>query len=133
MRLVLGPMPLGIRAVVARLIAEGRCQPPNTDERLNGLLLTGGPSGCSYLDADGEVWHLSFWDNDETVEQVPDGTLKISLIAIAAKRFPELTGWLPSRPTNASDCQVCKMTGWLQPPLPKIQCPECFGLGWLTS
>jgi hypothetical protein len=132
MGLVLGPIPPSVRAVVVQLIAQGCCHPPNADERLNGLMLTGGPTGCSYLDADGEVWNWSFWDNDESVERVPDGMMKIGLIAIAAERFPELAVWLPARPAKASDCKVCKMTGSLQP-LSPIQCPECSGLGWLIA
>ena len=129
MDLSLGQMPPDVRVAVQRLIAEARSD--HADERLNGLLLTGGPGGCSYLGADGEVWNWTPWYDQETVERVPDGPMKVGLVAIAAERLPELREWLPRRPANASDCRVCGATGWLRPPLPKIQCPECFGMGWL--
>jgi hypothetical protein len=107
---------------------EARRQGRDADERLNGFCLTGGPTGCSYLDADGEVWN---WWWDDTVERVPDGSLKVGLVAIAAERVPGLAGWLPRRPAGAADCRACRASGWLRPPLPRVQCPECYGMGWL--
>src|SRR5687767_14177226 len=121
MGLSLGAMPSNVRAVVERLIANRRQD--YSDKRLNGLLLTAGPSGGSYLGGDGEVWNWSLWHGQESIEHVPDGPLKVGLVAIAAERIPELREWLPRRPANVRDCQVCGATGWLQPPLPKIQCP----------
>jgi len=117
-------------------MAEGRLDPPNADERLNGLFLTGGPGGGSYLDADGEVWNwfLSFNDNEgDSVERVPDGPMKVGLVAIAAERMPELAEWLPRRPAMAVDCEACKGTGWMRAPLQQIQCSDCFGMGWLSG
>jgi hypothetical protein len=129
--LALGPMPDKVRVVVERLVAGARSRPRAVEARPNGFLLTGGPGGCSYLDADGEVWDLDLWD--DSIRPVDDGPLKIGLIAIAAERVPELAEWLPCRPVGALDCQVCKKTGWLQPPLPRVQCPKCNGLGWLSE
>lgn len=131
MTLTLGPMPEKVRIVVERLVAEAQCRPREVNARPNGFLLTGGPGGCSYLDADGEVWNLDLWD--ESVYPVDDGPLKVGLIMIAAERVPELAEWLPRPPVGALDCQVCKKTGWLQPPLPRVQCPECYGMGWLSE
>jgi hypothetical protein len=131
MSISLGPMPPAIRVVVSRLVAEAGQGPREADERLEGFFLTGGPTGCSYLDADGEVWNWCAWD--ESIERVQDGPLKVSLVAIAAERVPELADWLPHRPPSASDCHVCKKTGWLPPPYSHIQCPECFGMGWLSG
>jgi hypothetical protein len=111
--LSLGPMPDAVRALVRRLVADSG--------ESHGFLLTGGPGGCSYLDADGRVWNWSAWD--ETVEPVPDGPLKVGLVAIAAERVPGLAEWLPARPPGAADCQACRGSGWLQPPLPRVQCP----------
>jgi hypothetical protein len=133
MALLLGPMPASVRTAVQRLIAADRRHPPHADERLNGLLLTGGPGGCSYLDADGEVWNRFFWSEHESVEHVPDGPLKVGLVAIAAERLPALAEWLPRRPSRAVDCAVCNATGWLQPPNPPVQCPKCHGMGWLPG
>jgi hypothetical protein len=88
----------------------------------------GGPSFCSYLDAEGQVWNWSAWD--DSVVLVPDGPLKVALVVIAAQRVPELAAWLPPRPLGASDCGVCRASGWLSPPWPRVLCPECHGLGW---
>lgn len=131
MALILGPMPARVREIVQRLIAERRCNPPNADERLNGFLLTGGPSGCSYLDGEGEVWNLSLWD--ESIERVIDGPIKVGLVAIAAERVSELAEWLPRRPPAAADCRMCSGSGSLPPPWQRIQCPECYGMGWLSA
>jgi hypothetical protein len=128
--LSVGPMSDAVSALVRRLVADARPERPHLDERLNGFLLTGGPVGCSYLDADGQVWNwLAF---DETVERVPDGPVKVGLVAIAAERVPELAAWLPVRPSGAADCKPCCASGWLTPPLPRVQCPECHGMGWVT-
>jgi hypothetical protein len=126
-------MPDAVRAVVERLVAEARPDRPDADERLNGFLLTGGPGGASYLDADGEVWNwFCDWNGTgEIVEPVRDGPKKVGLLAIAAKRVPELAAWLPIRPPCAVDCGPCRGSGWLPPSLPRVLCPECNGMGWL--
>src|SRR5438309_272478 len=103
MELKLGPMPSNVRSVVGRLVAEAQLQPRAVADRPNGFLLTGGPTGCSYLDADGEVWNLWTWD--DSITRVEDGPLKVGLIAIAAERVNGLAEWLPHRPSTASDCQ----------------------------
>jgi hypothetical protein len=54
--LSLGPMPPNVRIVVARLVAEARREGRNSDERLSGFCLSGGPTGFMYLDKEGEVW-----------------------------------------------------------------------------
>jgi hypothetical protein len=130
MVLILGPIPARVQAIVRRLVAL-RSHEPDQDERLNGLLLTGGPAGCSYLDENGEVWNWCFWDN--SVERVKDGPVKVGLVAIAVERVPELTEWQPRRSVAALDCQVCAGSGSLAPPWNRVQCPECFGLGWLPA
>jgi hypothetical protein len=129
--LSLGPIPENVRQVVERLVAEAQSNPREVATRANGFLLTGGPGGCSFLDADGEVWDWDLWD--ESVHLVEDGPRKVGLIAIAATRVPALAEWLPCRPVGAVDCPVCKETGWLPPPMSWVQCPECNGIGWLCE
>jgi hypothetical protein len=129
--LELGTMNEEVRCVVARLVAKARPERPAADERLNGFLLTGGPGGCSYLDVEGRVWDWSAWD--DSVELVPDGPRKVALVAIAAERVPELSAWLPARPSKASDCVPCHGAGWLPTPWPRLLCPECHGMGWVPS
>ncbi|WP_422929171.1 hypothetical protein [Singulisphaera sp. PoT] len=125
--LSLGPMPESVRKVVRRLIAENRPENPATDERLNGLLLSGGPTGCCYLDANGRAWNCDFWAG--TIELVPDGPMKVGMVVIAAARHPEFAAWLPPRPAGATDCRPCRGSGW---PFPRLQCPECHGMGWVA-
>ena len=128
--LVLGPMPEAVRIAVHRLVDTARSQYTGSDQ-FPGFLLHGGPGGGDYLDANGEVW--SWWWESDTLEHVPDGPRKVGSIAIAAEYVPELAAWLPRRPASATDCHVCKKTGWLQPPLPRVLCPECVGMGWLPD
>ena len=124
----LGPMPEAVRRAVHRLITEtDPAERPGSDERLSGLFLTGGPGGSSYLNAEGEVWNW-FWD--ESIEPVPDGPVKVGLVAIAAERVPDLAAWLPARPAGATDCDPCHGSGWLPPPLDQLLCPKCHGMGW---
>ena len=125
--LTLGPMPNAVRVVVQRLVAESDGNRRGTDDRL-AYLLAGGPGGSCYLDADGEVWNWSA--GDDSVEVVPDGPLKVGLVALAADRVPELAVWLPRRPGEAVSCGPCRGGGWSLPPWPRVQCPECNGLGW---
>ena len=95
-------MPDSLRPVVRRLVAEGRRRWPDPGERTPGFLLTGGPSGSRYLDIDGNVWNCSLMA--EAIELVPDGPMKVGLVAIAAERVPELADWRPRRPAGAAAC-----------------------------
>lgn len=131
MPLSLGPMPTGVCSVISQLVAEAQRQPRDVDSRTNGLPLFGGPSGYSFLDANGEVWSLSFLDGE--ICTIVDGPVKVGMIAVACERIPDLTEWLPRRPIAATDCQLCHTTGWLQPPFPRVQCMECYGLGWSSE
>jgi hypothetical protein len=128
--LVLGPMPESLRATVKALVRVALADHSPTSGRFLGCLLHGGPGGAHYLDENGDVWS---WWLDDTVELVPDGPCKVAAIAIAAERIPELSDWLPRRPPAAPDCKACNGTGWLQPPIPRVLCPECSGMGWLPQ
>jgi hypothetical protein len=126
----LGPIPPTALAAVRQAIAERGTE--LGDRR--ALMLCGGPGGASYIDCNGEVWNhfFAFSDQAEVIEHVPDGSRKVGLVAIGAERIPELAEWLPRRPAAAVDCDLCKATGSLPPPLSQVQCPRCFGMGWLS-
>lgn len=128
----LGPLPPHLRAVVAAWIDEGRAtEPTSVDDSINARYLVGGPGGCSYLDADGEVWDR-FLD-DDGFTRAEDGPRKVSIIGYAATRLPALAAWLPARPPEARPCPVCGGTGQGPPQHPQLaQCWECVGLGWIA-
>lgn len=123
---ILGPMPDAVRAAVGRLVEAARAE---SGGRCLGFLLSGGPGGCDYLDADGDVWSWSAWD--DSVERVPDGPRKVGAVALASEREPGLIPWLPRRPPDAKTCDICGGSGSWPPPHPPVQCGECVGLGWL--
>jgi hypothetical protein len=128
MAVSLGPIPDDLRAVVRRWIEDGRRAGGNVRADMSALSIEGGPGGISYLDADGEVWDWSVFD--DSITRVEDGPDKVGIIAVAASHRPELAAWLPRRPIGAVDCAVCARSGWLPPPWPLVLCPECVGLGW---
>ena len=121
-------MPESLRSIVRRWIEDRQTDGGGIEATLNAVFIEGGPGGCSYLDADGEVWDWSVWD--ESITRVEDGPLKVGLIALAAAHRPELGAWLPRRPSEAVSCPECSGSGWLPPPWPRVQCPQCVGLGW---
>lgn len=127
--LTLGPMPESVREAVRQLVDEAGQEYCGNGGRFLGYLLTGGPGGCDFLDADGEV---RTWWVDETIEAVPDGPRKVGSIAIAAKRVPALAAWLPRRPPAAIDCKSC-LNGWYPPTLSHLLCPTCSGMEWLAE
>lgn len=132
MALALGPIPLHLKTIVGRWIEEGRHgDPPKTDERLGALFIYGGPGGCCYLDAAGEIWSWDAWN--DVVTRLPDGPTKVGLIAIAAEHRPELAAWLPRCPEEAVVCDRCEGSGWWLTPRPRLQCPQCVGLGWVVE
>jgi hypothetical protein len=126
MALILGPMPASVRAAVAKLIAD----PSKTDGRSDWFYLSGGPSGCSYLDTEGEVSDWSAWD--DSIVRIEDGPIKVGLVAIGAEREPSLAEWLPRRALDAIDCPVCAGSRKLSSPYSWIQCQKCNGLGWVS-
>jgi hypothetical protein len=121
-------MPDGVRETVRKLVETARLEQSNPTSPFLGFLLWGGPGGADYLDAEGEVWSWSTWD--DMVERVADGPRKVGAVVIAAERVPELAEWLPRRPPAAMDCQVCNSSGRLHP---RLLCPECSGMGWLQG
>jgi len=129
--LMLGPMPASVRVTVSKLVQAARGELSDANSRFLGYLLHGGPSSCDFLDADGEVWCWSAWD--DTVEHVPDGPRKVGAVAIAAKRIPALAAWFPIRPINAVDCNRCRAQGWLEIMTLRLLCPECHGMGWIPQ
>lgn len=127
---VLGTITEEVRQSVQKLVDVARAKHMESDGPFRGILLWAGPGGAEYLDADGEMWGWSVFD--DSIEHVADGPRKVGGIVIAAESMPELSAWLPRRPMDAFDCQACMATGWLQPPRTRLLCPTCNGLGWVV-
>ena len=52
---------------------------------------------------------------------------RTAALVIAGRRIPEVAELLPRRPSNASNCSVCRGKGWL---VQEVVCMDCGGLGW---
>lgn len=117
----LGPMTASLAAFVRRWVEEG-----GEAEGAGGRSLTGGPTGVTILDANGDVWDVSVWD--DVVTRVEDGPEKVAAIATAARNIPELAAWLPARPADAGDCPACYGVGMFDGTI--VTCTYCAGLGW---
>jgi hypothetical protein len=128
----LGPLPADLQEVVERWIDDGtKLNSPTDDLVCDAFLLCGGPGACYYLEGSGDILRWDTWD--DAVTTLDDGPDKVSIIVCASQYLPELSTWLPVRPSHAQDCEPCNGTGWLLPPLPKVVCSACSGLGWLST
>jgi hypothetical protein len=154
MPVFLGPLPEGLQEAIARWIEQDRRRwstrsfrivvaetiarwigrgrgpdPPAVDPVVDALFIYGGPGGCCYLKASGEMLSWDAWE--DVVTTMEDGPDKVAIIVFAAEHRTELARWLPVREPNAKDCQTCGAKGWLPPPWARVLCPDCSGPGWL--
>jgi hypothetical protein len=73
------------------------------------------------------------WDNEDdpgVLKLLSDSYWERMAVCQGAKKYPELVGLLPERPTEARNCESCKGTGHLEGLPPHIIC-GCGGLGWI--
>ena len=75
---------------------------------------------------------LELVDLDDSIEPVTDGPLKDERMDIPADACPS---WPPGSlaDTQKPSCAANAGGGWLLPPWSSLQCPECYGLGKVTS
>ena len=85
------------RSIVRRWIEDRQTDGGGIEATLNAVFIEGGPGGCSYLDADGEVWDWSVWD--ESITRVEDGPLKVGLIAGPGGRASPRIGGVVAAPS----------------------------------
>ncbi len=85
----------------------------------------------------GMIWGLrpdgSFWmfDSDFDVELAPlPSDCETQALVWGARRFNWLSGLLPIRETDATDCISCGGSGQLSV---TWMCPRCDGLGWIRA
>jgi hypothetical protein len=124
----LGPLPRHLQELLRRWIQD---QPPRSWEQppvRDGLLLHDALGVSCWLSATGDLirWH----ESDNVLTKVV-GPEKVRLVCEAIPHRPQLADWLPPRPAQAHDCELCESRGWLLPPLPRVVCSLCSGLGWL--
>ena len=84
--------------------------------------------GVLVITADGEV--LRFDPEADGVSVVDDEQWRRLALARASRRFSELSGLKPSRPSLATTCSQCDGQGII---LGGVECGNCFGVGWLEE
>jgi hypothetical protein len=118
-------------------VANGRLDSTSIEHDALWLHTDMGP--VYYLTRDGRV--LSEDVILETpIEEAPQRAA-LSALILGAKHLdaPELLSLLPSRPVGVPDCVGCsgsgrwKLSGETSRPRATILCPECAGLGWVSS
>ena len=80
--------------------------------------------------ADGELVSWSTEADFSGVRSVDDRLWMLSALVIGVKRYPELRGLLPERPTGAIDCR-CGAHPLLASG--EFLCGACGGIGWLPE
>ena len=85
--------------------------------------------GCFGVRSNGDVVYVDEDGSPTPLEKLPDGRAqRLATLVYAAKRNPQLSCLLPSKPAGAIPCPTCKGAGTVT----KIEalCGECIGLGW---
>lgn len=82
---------------------------------------------CHYLvKPNGEV--ILIEEDEKTISK--DDRSQLQALAYAAKRYPELAGYIPDPPADSEPCTMCMGKGVRQDS-PQHTCPACAGLGWV--
>lgn len=104
---------------------------------LNALPMSLDFGGCYAIRPNGEI--ISFrWDDPYNLESENDPRIRNLVLFQGAKKYPELSEFVPSRPPVAEDCSHCNGTG-IEPMNEKLGFDEerivcyCGGLGWLPK
>jgi hypothetical protein len=91
--------------------------------------------GCYGIRPNGVI--VSFaWDEPYSLNEEHDPRIQNTILFQGAKKYPELEGLVPIRPTDADECSHCRGTGVIQGfaeqglSLENILC-YCGGIGWL--
>ncbi len=104
---------------------------------LNALPMFLDFGGCYVIRPNGEI--VSFiWDEPYNLESENDPRIRNLVLFQGAKKYPELSELVPSRPPDAEDCSHCNGTG-IEQMNEKLGFNEerivcyCGGLGWLPK
>ena len=120
-----------LKVAIEMLVEQATHEPEQSPRR---IVAVSAKALCVYADMGGalgitpaiEVIHYDFEDEKVTV---PDESMKLFALNIAAKRFTELQSLAPVRPKDALDCQRCAGTGMLM----QFHCGKCCGGGWVAA
>jgi len=100
------------------------------ESEYNAFLLDPGLGPGQYLSSDGRI----LWDDDGWgIEGTRRDAITAVLCGLGKTKIERLRELLPSRPMDATDCEVCRgtgesdMDGWLPH---SVICMKCAGLGW---
>jgi len=73
-----------------------------------------------------------FCESPDAPEFATDVQSLLFALAYAAKRYPSLAQFIPSKPPDAPTCSLCGGTGFWGN-LKSGRCANCAGLGWVAS
>jgi len=115
-------------------IDEARRASPNLIAPSGDAFMVWGTIGsCGYISAEGDVYL-----EEDTMDPVPgtfifrrDERARRQVLFFAARRYPELSAYLPKRSGGDPDCAACIGTGWRSAGEHKIFCETCDGRGWI--
>ena len=107
---------------------------PSKDWIDEGFMHLGGSIGYDiYLRVNGEVWSYEDDENNHWQSRIWHqlmGNERLLALVEAARRHPELSRLLPTKPEASHPCEICKGTGRIYK---IIGCPACGGLGWIPG
>lgn len=129
-----------LQKVIQSLVDRWLASPSNDPELARAVRISGALpvyadlGGTLFVRPDGEILVLEH-DSPDAPQVEADPGWRITTVVVAAERFPELVGLLPTRPDGAPDCQECLGRGSFRVPYIDRDwlCGKCYGLGWLGA
>jgi hypothetical protein len=116
--------------VIRQLSSEAQQESSSQEQRTAALRTGGVPvyedmGGILIVMPQGVVMHYD--PEHQRATPVTDERWRTVAYVQAARRFPRLSGLLPSRPEGAPTCESCSGTGKVH----GVDCGRCAGLGWV--
>jgi hypothetical protein len=129
-----------LRKVIQALVDRWLASPSNDPELARAVHNSGALpvytdiGGTLFVRPDGEILILEH-DSTGAPRSETDPGWRITAVVVAAEKYPELGGLLPTRPPGATYCQECEGRGRLRVPNfdRDFLCGKCYGFGWLGA